>query len=64
MTDLETFSILMSKIKANPQREENEDGSISLNLENDRKNISGYMGFVASFNFDKEGNLKSVGIFE
>lgn len=64
MTDLENFVAMMLKIKANPSGECHEDGSITLDLEDDGNNIGGYMGFVASFSFDKEGNLSGVGIYE
>lgn len=64
MSDLENFVAMMLKIKANPTATNHEDGSMSLDLHKDGKNISGYMGFVATFDFDKDGNLKGVGIFE
>lgn len=64
MTDLENFVAMMLKIGANPDAITNPDGSVSLELSNDGNNIAGYIGFAATFNFDTDGNLESVGIFE
>jgi hypothetical protein len=65
MTDLETFVTLMFKIGAKPDSEINEeDGSVTLSISKDGKNIHGYTGFVTSFKFDKEGNLLDIGIYE
>lgn len=64
MTDLEDFVAMMLKIGANPSGEARDDGGITLDLHDDGNNISGYMGFTATFDFDKDGNLKGVGIYE
>lgn len=64
MTDLENFAAMMLKIKANVSVTNYDDGGISIDLTEDGNNISGYMGFVATFSFDKDGNLSGVGIFE
>ena len=64
MSDIENFAVMMTRIGANPTLTQYEDGGVSIDLEIDHNNISGYMGFVATFDFDKDGNLKGVGIYE
>lgn len=65
MTDLEMFLYLLTKLNAVPTYHKGHEGkSVILELSKDGENIHGYSGFVTSFEFDTDGNIMNIGIYE
>jgi hypothetical protein len=63
MNHLEQFKIMLASIGYNPEIIA-ENGKQAITLSSNGEKVHGYMGFVAHFEFDENGNLDNVGIYE
>lgn len=45
-------------------RKERDPLQMHIDLEAQSRGVAGYLGFVATFSFDGEGNLNGVGVWE
>lgn len=63
MTHLEQFKAMLISIGYIPEIVE-ENGKKSITLSSNRNKVHGYMGFVAHFEFNEDGSLDNVGIYE
>jgi di/tripeptidase len=62
-THLEQFIEMLNSIGYTPKIEE-EENKKAITLSSNGENVHGYMGFVAHFEFKKDGSLDNVGIYE
>lgn len=62
-THLSQFVKMLTSIGYTPTIEMEED-KIMISLSSNNDKVHGYMGFVAHFEFKKDGSLDNIGIYE
>lgn len=62
-THLDQFKDMLISIGYNPEIKHDND-RLCITLSSNQENVHGYMGFVAHFEFNEDGSLNNIGIYE